>query len=109
MTAYKPLKPAFQSVELDPIDLRLEAKAVEKGIPTLVTQKLEATEPAPDMKPLNTEVPGYTWTSLKIRAAQEMTSVRYIVLSALRDAGIDVRDADLVEDGRRLRGGEQLS
>lgn len=135
MSTQRP-RPVFQSVELDPIDLRLEAKAVEKGIPTLVTQRPEAAEqlqstsvepqqpkpPSPrkasrggastkatrreDMKPLNTEVPGYTWTSLKIRAAQEMTSVRYIVLSALRDAGIDVRDADLVEDGRRLRGGE---
>ena len=39
-------RPAFQSVELDPIDARLEAKAVEKGIPTLVTPKAE--EPPPE-------------------------------------------------------------
>ena len=47
MTVNKQIKPAFQSVELDPMDLRLEAKAVEKGIPTLVT-----TRPVTDKLPL---------------------------------------------------------
>ena len=45
MTANKQVKPAFQSVELDPMDLRLEAKAVEKGIPTLVTTKPATDDP----------------------------------------------------------------
>ena len=44
MAANKMTRPAFQSVELDPIDLRLGAKAIEKGIPTLVTAKAETKE-----------------------------------------------------------------
>lgn len=41
MTTSKIARPAFQSIELDPIDARLEARAAERGIPTLVTPKTE--------------------------------------------------------------------
>lgn len=133
MSAIKSIKPAFQSVELDPIDLRLEAKAVEMGIPTLVTTKLETPEeaiiaavtttprvvrktsragasaqstPRARMKPLNIEVPDYAWIAIKMRAAQQMVSVRHIIMSALKADGIQIKDADMVEDGRRLRGAD---
>ena len=136
MTHSKPNKPAFQSVELDPIDQRLEAKAVEKGIPTLVTPKPEAIDPlaaapaAADGKPtprkagragasaqstprgrmktLNIEVPDYAWIEIKMRAAREMVSVRHIIMTALKADGIEIREADMVEDGRRLRGGDSI-
>lgn len=112
-------RPAFQSVELDPIDARLEAKAAEKGIPTLVSPPAVATAPQrrrsepgaavrstprARMKTLNIEVPDYAWIALKTRAAQEMVSVRHIIMSALRLNGIDIKEADMIEDGRRLRG-----
>ena len=126
----KPNKPAFQSVELDPIDARLEAKAAEKGIPTLVNPQYEpAAVPTPisaprtstirkvkragdaeeatprnRMMPLNIEVPDYVWIALKTRAAQDMASLRHFTLKAFRAQGIEIRDADMVEDGRRLRG-----
>ena len=129
------MKPAFQSVELEPIDLRLEAKAVEMGIPTLVTAKPETTEeaiitavtsspkaarkadragassqstPRARMKPLNIEVPDYAWIAIKMRAAQQMVSVRHIIMSALKADGIEIKAADMIEDGRRLRGGESI-
>jgi len=126
------MRPAFQSVELDPIDLRLEAKAIEKGIPTLVTTKPEAPVPQPGepvtlnrgsiarqagragaaaratprarMKTLNIEVPDYAWIAIKMRAAKEMVSVRHIIMTALKADGIDIKEADMIEDGRRLRG-----
>ena len=43
MSASKPVRRPFQSIELDPdlIDRRLEAKAAENGIPTLVTPRIE--------------------------------------------------------------------
>ena len=132
----KPMKPAFQSVELDPIDLRLEAKAVEKGIPTLVTTKPAVSEPengaaraamrseAPRkagragavtqgtprarMKTLNIEVPDYAWIAIKMRAAQQMVSVRHIIMSALKADGIDIKAVDMIEDGRRLRGTDAM-
>lgn len=136
--ASKTMKPAFQAVELDPMDLRLEAKAAEKGIPTLVTPKAEPgeVEPPPEqappragkplvaksrgraggqaqtttprgrMKTLNVEVPDYAWIEIKMRAAQQMVSVRHIIMSALKADGIAINDADMIEDGRRLRGAE---
>ena len=133
MSAIKPMKPAFQSVELDPIDLRLEAKAVEMGIPTLVITKPETPEeaiiaavttspkvarkagragasaqstPRARMKPLNIEVPDYAWIAIKMRAAQQMVSVRHIIMSALKADGIEIKAADMIEDGRRLRGAD---
>ena len=135
MSAIKPIKPAFQSVELDPIDLRLEAKAVEMGIPTLVTAKSDApvdatvsavtstlkmarkpvgagasaqSTPRARMKPLNIEVPDYAWIAIKMRAAQQMVSVRHIIMSALKADGIEIKAADMIEDGRRLRGAESV-
>ena len=132
-TATKINRPAFQSVELDPIDLRLEAKAVEMGIPTLVSHKAEMSDaelaaPTPPPKPalrkpsragastqstprarmktLNIEVPDYAWIAIKMRAAQEMVSVRHIMMSALKADGIEIKGVDMIEDGRRLRGSE---
>lgn len=132
------IKPAFQSVELDLIDQRLESQAAEKGIPTLVDPKPEPPPPPPmdaalaavrtigkapkparqerpaaatgtpraRMKALNIEVPDYAWIELKMRAAREMVSVRHVIMSALKASGIEIKEADMVEDGRRLRGGE---
>ena len=130
MTSPRP-RPAFQSVELDPIDARLEAKAAAKGIPTLVSPRPEpvaepeaalamprvppgrkahragetqAATPRARMMALNIEVPDYVWIALKTRAAQELGSVRHFTLKAYRAQGIEIRDADMIEDGRRLRG-----
>lgn len=125
-------KPAFQSVELDPIDQRLEAKAVEKGIPTLVSPKPEPVDPVPiaetvlaasklqrkpakttdagvptprdRMMTVNIEVPAYVWIAIKTRAAQVLESIRHFTLKAYRAQGIQIRDEDMIEDGRRLRG-----
>jgi hypothetical protein len=47
MSAAQAPRPAFQSVELDPIDARLEAKAMEKGIPTLVAPSSPKVTPTP--------------------------------------------------------------
>jgi hypothetical protein len=130
MAALKSLRPSFQSVELDPIDARLEAKAVEKGIPTLVTPRIEEppaavtpmpvvpaappprnagrgpstqATPRPRMRGLKIELPDYVWVELKKHAAEEMVSLRYVIMMALRAKGIPINDADMVEDGRRLR------
>ena len=131
MATLKASRPAFQSVELDPIDARLEAKAVEKGIPTLVTHKADASPaeepsapvepvasaprklaravskqatPRSRMKGLKIELPDYVWVALKKRAAEDMVSLRHVIMTALRDKGIPINDADMIEDGRRLRG-----
>ncbi len=129
MTSVKPTRPPFQAIELDPIDARLEARAAEKGIPTLVTTKPSpALEPLPPiappdgprahwkgrgglndstprsrMKPLKIELPDYAWVELKKRTAEEMVSLRYFIMDALRAKGITINDVDMIEDGRRFR------
>ena len=132
MAIPKPIRPSFQSVELDPIDARLDARAAEMGIPTLVTPKIEESPaddpPAPAapaapvprkmsrgapstqatprsrMKGLKIELPDYVWIALKKRAAEEMVSLRHVIMMSLRAKGIPINDVDMVEDGRRIRG-----
>lgn len=77
-----------------------------------VAPKLKAATPAADtgatprsrMKTVNLELPDYVWTELKIRSAHRQTSVRHIIMTALKGDGISIADVDMVEDGRRLRG-----
>jgi hypothetical protein len=131
MSTARAARPPFQSVELDPIDVRLEARAAEKGIPTLgapMTRLPPEPEPStrPDppaapepqkagrgmpvdatprsrMKPLKIELPDYAWVELKKRAAEEMVSLRLFIMDALRAKGMHINPVDMVEDGRRFR------
>jgi len=131
MSDKKQNRPDFQSVEIDEIDSRLEQKALEKGIPTLVTPKAgegqafnqpvdesrdqrqkprkpsraQAT-PRARMRSLNIELPDYAWVELKTKAARQMVSVRHLIMSALIETGIEIKDEDMIEDGRRLRGSQ---
>lgn len=127
-------RPAFQSVEIDEIDVRLEQKALEKGIPTLVAPKpsdkllpvkkaldhrieekgdqeenlsenpVAQATPRSRMRALNVELPDYAWIELKTKAAIEMVSVRHLIMEALQVSGIKIEEHDMIEDGRRLRG-----
>jgi hypothetical protein len=125
----KPNRPAFQAVKLDPIDARLEARAVQRGIPAMVTPKAEVqllpvpsapagteapaspkpTAPANQATPrsrmigVKVELPDYVWISLKKKAAEDMVPLRQVIMTALRDKGIHINDADMIEDGRRFR------
>lgn len=77
-----------------------------------VTSDVEAASVSPAsgatprslMKTVNLELPAYVWTELKIRAAHKQTSVRHIVMTALKAEGFTIADVDMVEDGRRMRG-----
>lgn len=59
--------------------------------------------PRSRMKGLKIELPDYVWVALKKRAAEDMVSLRHIIMTALRDKGIPIHDADMFEDGRRFR------
>lgn len=115
MAKRKPLteRAPFQPVDLDEVDSKLAATASRKGIPTLQqTESTVETSPAPKpetkqpvapRKTLTVQVPDYLWIELKTEAARQMVSVRHLVLSTLQKSGFEIRDEDLVEDGRRLR------
>lgn len=112
----------FMPVTPDIDDDRLERLAREKGVGAMVkpakeparagegAAAAEPERPAPadatprsEMKSLNLELPVYVWTELKIRAAQQQSSLKHVVMTALLKDGITIRDADMIEDGRRLR------
>jgi len=129
----KPTRAPFMPVTPDIDDDQLERLAQDKGVGALVkplanrnragegasaatdvaaSKAASAAEEKPmasgatprsRMKTVNLELPDYVWTDLKIRAAHAQTSVRHIVMAALRSHGVEIRDPDMVEDGRRLR------
>lgn len=67
----------------------------------------EAVTPPRRMKGSNLELPGYLWTDLKIHAARNQTTVRHVIMAALKEAGFAINADDMIEDGRRLRGGNR--
>lgn len=120
-------RPAFLPLESD-LDGELEQLARAKGVGTFARPapvepgagpSADLTPPAPDtedqtgqagqptprsrMKTLNLELPDYAWTEIKIRAVHRQTSLRHVVMEALVADGITIAEADMVEDGRRLR------
>jgi len=98
---------SFQPVEIEEIDGKLGQLASDKNIPTLVpsapTQSVEVRKLRSPGKPLTIDVPDYLRIALKVDAAQQGVSVRYMVLTALVEQGYDVEAEDLIEDGRRHR------
>jgi hypothetical protein len=118
----------FLPVTSDIDDAQLERLAKDKGVGSLVKPTANknwagegatmppdpstvedeaptsAATPRSRMKTVNLELSDYVWTDLKIRAAHKQTSVRHIVMTALQGDGVTIHDADMVEDGRRVRG-----
>ena len=95
-------------VPLDVPDAALEQINRQRGVPTLIaptpTEATPATRLAsPRLRPLNIHVPDYVFRSIKQRAHDADTSIRFIVMKALSDAGIDIDPVDLIEDARRKR------
>ena len=53
---------------------------------------------------LKFEAPLYLIDELHAAARRQRSSLKFLLLSSLKAQGFDVRDEDLVPDGRRLRG-----
>jgi hypothetical protein len=106
----------FLSINDDDVDAKLEQLAADKGVGKMEKPRAAgdgagegtASEPTAESSKINFEGPAYLATALKIKAAQERTSVRYLIMKALRASGFEINDADMVEDGRRLRGSNKL-
>ena len=104
----------FQPVEIDELDDKLMETAARKRIPSLNATEVIAGEGEvpPDNRPkaqtaprkaLSIDVPDYVATRLKVDAAEQGVTVRFLVLSAIVDAGYEIKAVDIEEDGRRLR------
>lgn len=123
--------PDFLAIEIDALDDKLAETAMRKRIPSLNLQRSEASsdryegssddlsvqqpdrpkDPRPTRRPsqtgrrrpLSLEVPDYLARELKVKAASDAVTVRFLVLSALGEAGYRIDQDELEEDGRRLR------
>lgn len=116
MNTQKPLIP-LKAINFEDTARAVEDFAKENNVPSLTFPKgaakegerasaeakaPEAIRPKVVMKRLPMVVPEYVIDSLKHRAAQNKgASVRFVVLSALKAYGIEVRDDELVKDKRR--------
>ena len=121
----------FIAVDADIDDARLEGLAQRKGVGTLMkpanepgegakqqprVQSAAKPEPAVDpdttpmprtqMQSVKIEIPDYLYTELRIRSAHRRTTIKHVIMHSLKLEGFEIRDADMIEDGRRDRGGE---
>jgi hypothetical protein len=113
---------AFAPLTADIDDTSLENLARSKGVATMVktapqveegdqapmeTPKAEPVDPdlvptpRSQMKNLNIELPDYVWKELKIRAAHRGTTIKHVIMTSLKSEGFEIRQADMIEDGRR--------
>lgn len=53
---------------------------------------------------LAVEVPGYLRDAVNLRAAQDRSTSRYIVMQGLQAIGFEIEPADFVADGRQMTG-----
>ncbi len=95
--------PAFRSIgtPLDVTDTDLRHLNHRMGVPTLVAPALPPTKPVAPTRPYNLHLPDYALQALKAKAFEANASVRYIILKALNDSGVNIDAADLVQDARR--------
>jgi len=120
--AEKPLT-SFRSIAgpLDVDDAALERINAQLGVPTLTKPasgrlgdrvrhnkdtdaSTEGSVERAPLEKLTIEIPSYLSDALKRAALDTRTTVRHVVISALKDAGFEVAPADLIPDGRRRRG-----
>ncbi|MGE3916366.1 MAG: hypothetical protein AB7F78_11775 [Hyphomicrobiaceae bacterium] len=92
---------AVSDADLDQMNRRL-------GVPMLVPTSPQDQTPRPQpqaqkLRAVNIHLPEYVFRIIRERAHQQDTSIRFIVMKALADSGIDINAADLVEDARRSR------
>lgn len=75
----------------------------EWGASTTLTPSSPSASGPPLLASLRIEVPAYLDDELTQRAALQRVTKQFLVLTALRQAGYHIRDADIVADKRKVR------
>ena len=98
--------PPFRTIAapLDEVDDKaLDAVNQRLGVPVLQRQDGHPVPGPVEIEKLTFEVPVYLGQAIRKSAVEQRASVRHIVMLALRGAGFEIRDGDMVTDGRRRR------
>lgn len=65
------------------------------------TRLHERPTPKADMRKVSLVLPNYAYEALFQRAMKNRTTLQFEIFKALRGNGINIRDADMIPDGRR--------
>lgn len=92
--------PAFRAIgaPLDVNDAALDLINQRLGVPTLAPARPPTKVKS---KAINLHLPDYVVDALKAKAFTAQSSVRFVIMQALADAGIRIDPADLIKDARR--------
>lgn len=88
----------------DVLERRINETAKQQGIPSLTPAPVVPPGQAEPRRPIKVEVSDTLFQALTVAAAQQRVTKRFLILSALRNAGYPVDAEDFLEDGRRVRG-----
>ncbi|MGE4129905.1 MAG: hypothetical protein AB7E80_17225, partial [Hyphomicrobiaceae bacterium] len=95
---------------LDVDDSELDRINATLGVPTMTRPPREQPAAVPLAAPLaaiqeklTIEVPEYLMTAVRRAALDQRSSIRHVVMQALRQDGFEIAESDMVPDGRRSR------
>lgn len=88
----------------DVLERRINETAKQQGIPSLTPAPVVPPGQTEPRRPIKVEVSDTLFQALTVAAAQQRVTKRFLILSALRNAGYPVDAEDFLEDGRRVRG-----
>ena len=91
---------AITSPQAPPSDTK-PPKAATKTPPKVSAQPEPNSEELSGIGRLTMRIPNRVLDQLSERAHKNRTTIRYVVMQALKNANFDVSDEDLVKDGRR--------
>src|SRR5271165_963131 len=74
------------------------------GATTQLTAGQSEGEPTAPLTSVRFDCPDYLDRAISVDAAEQNCTKTYLILKALKQAGYEVRDVDLVVDRRKLRG-----
>ena len=110
-------KPNFRPIQpLDANDAELDRVNERLGVPTMVRPAPKSLLPSPPapianavriatpprrQEKLTTRLPGYLVDAMKVAALERRTTVRHIMLLALKDTGFVIEPEDLSPDARK--------
>jgi hypothetical protein len=112
----------IQPIDFDIAERVTETFAKQRNIPAMAfpaqstgegqgtTRPVESpkafNEPAPrvETRRMSLDLPVYVFEDIRQRALDGNCSARYVILKALRSAGIHIKEDDMAVDGRRDRG-----
>jgi hypothetical protein len=86
------------------IDTRSREIGEKWGATTQLAAGQSEGEPTAPLISVRFDCPDYLDRAISVDAAEQNCTKTYLILKALKHAGYEVRDVDLVVDRRRLRG-----